>query len=78
MVKANGRGGAGAERGGVFVRERLGCADGEVGGRGGGSDPIHISWIWPENELVLFLNYFGGGVGKLNAEELLGNGAKHP
>lgn len=56
VVKANGRGGAGAERGGVFVRERLGCADGEVGGRGGGSDPIHISRIWPENELVLFFH----------------------
>lgn len=56
MVKANGRGGAGAERGGVFVRERLGCADGEVGGmggEGGGSDPIQISAVWPENELVL-------------------------
>lgn len=32
------------------------------GGRNGrGSDPIHISGIWPENELVLFFFFLEGG-----------------
>lgn len=39
----------GRERGGVSVRERLGCAEEEVEGRGGGSAPIHIGGIWLEN-----------------------------
>lgn len=44
----------GRERGGVSVRERLGFAVEEVGGRGGDSAPIHIGGIWLENELFLF------------------------
>ena len=45
------------QRGGVSVRERLGCAEEEevVGGRGGDCAPIHIGGIWLENELCLFL-----------------------
>lgn len=79
MVKANGRGGAGgAEGGGVFVGERLGCADGEVGGMGGGSDSIHIRGIWPENELVLSFFFFGGGLEKFSSGEIFRNAAKHP
>lgn len=40
----------GRERGGVCVRDGLGCARGEVGGRGGDSDLIHIGGIWLENK----------------------------
>lgn len=39
-------------------RGRLGCAEEEVGGRGGDCAPIHIGGIWLENELFLF---FKGG-----------------
>lgn len=63
----------------VYLSERLGCADGEVGGMGGGSEPIHISGIWPENELVLFsFFFFGGGLEKFSSGEIFRNGAKHP
>lgn len=42
----------------VSLSERLGCADGEVGGMGGDWDPFHIGGIWPENELVPFFFFW--------------------
>lgn len=63
----------------VYLSERLGCADGEVGGMGGDSDPIHFGGIWPENELVRFLFFFfGGGLEKFSSGEIVRKGAKHP
>ncbi len=53
----------GKERGGVSVRERVGCAEEEeeeVGGRGGDCAPIHIGGIWLENELFLFFFFLRG------------------
>lgn len=59
----------GRERGGVSVRERLGCAEEEVEGRGGGSAPIHIGGIWLEN---IFLR----GLEKFSSGELARNGGQ--
>lgn len=42
------------------------------GGPGGGSDPILISGIWPENEPG------AGGLERFSSGEIVRNGAKHP
>lgn len=79
VVKANGRGGAGAEGGGVFVRERGWAVQMERWEEEEGVPILFaLAGFGLRMSCFFFYYYFGGGVEKLNAEELFRNGAKRP
>lgn len=59
----------------MYLSERQGCADGEVGGMGGtgilftvAAFGLRMSWS----------HFFGGALEEFSSGEIVRNGAKHP